>query len=332
MPPDISVIIPLYNKAAEIERCLHSVLKQTMPDFEIVVVNDGSTDGSPDLVRGFSDPRLRIVDQKNGGLAAARNRGAVEAHGNLLVLIDADDEWLPTHLENVAGLYEREPEAGLFFTAYWVDKGGGWRRQIKLPSRYSVPGRSRLQDYFSIPDGKVLPSSSAVRKDALLAVQGYRKMFGEDIDLLLRIASFYPIAYSGNATAIWHLDAQNRMCVVEEEKVALYEPGALLSSLQFVETHATDPQTVSTARRYVMLRERKAILSTLLSGDHTHASRLYAWWRHRFEVEDKQLDLLLRLPVFVLRWIAKATSMNSKAQSSVGYALDRRASQRLFIS
>ena len=91
----ISVIIPLYNKEPIIERSLQSVLSQDYDDFEVVVVNDGSTDRSADIVRSINDPRIRLIEQENGGPSKARNTGTKNAKGEWILFLDADDELLP---------------------------------------------------------------------------------------------------------------------------------------------------------------------------------------------------------------------------------------------
>src|SRR6266436_7951858 len=96
--PRVSVIIPVYNGAATIERALKSVFEQTFTDFEIVVVDDGSTDDTPSLLAKFED-RITIVRQRNKGLPGARNAGVAASRGVLLALIDHDDQWLPRKLE-----------------------------------------------------------------------------------------------------------------------------------------------------------------------------------------------------------------------------------------
>jgi len=96
--PVISVIIPLYNKENYIQRALDSVFSQTFEDYEVIVVDDGSTDAGLDIVRQYHDPRLRFIEQKNSGPGAARNRGIREARGDYLAFLDADDEWMSHYL------------------------------------------------------------------------------------------------------------------------------------------------------------------------------------------------------------------------------------------
>ena len=99
MSVNVSVIIPLYNKAPFLRRALDSVRAQTYGDFEAILVDDCSTDGGGDLAAVYPDRRFRTISQKNAGPGAARNRGIAEARGQLLAFLDADDEWMPGFLE-----------------------------------------------------------------------------------------------------------------------------------------------------------------------------------------------------------------------------------------
>ena len=107
MPVRVSVIIPLYNKAPYVRRALDSVAAQTFTDFEVIVVDDGSTDGGAELVAAYGDSRVRLLRQANAGPGAARNRGIAEARGDILAFLDADDVWLPVFLEESMRLLDR---------------------------------------------------------------------------------------------------------------------------------------------------------------------------------------------------------------------------------
>ena len=106
MVPRVSVIVPLYNKAAYVRRALDSISRQTFTDFEVIVVDDGSTDKGPALVTAFADKRIRMLTQANLGPGAARNRGIERARGELIAFLDADDEWLPNYLEESVRLLD----------------------------------------------------------------------------------------------------------------------------------------------------------------------------------------------------------------------------------
>lgn len=106
----VSVVIPLYNKGKYIERALSSVLTQTYPPLEIIVVDDGSTDDGPDRVLNFNDPKIILVRQENKGPGAARNAGLARARGKYIAFLDADDEWMPSFIEKGISILENNQD------------------------------------------------------------------------------------------------------------------------------------------------------------------------------------------------------------------------------
>ncbi|MCM0083341.1 glycosyltransferase family 2 protein [Geomonas sp. Red32] len=129
LTPEISVIIPLYNKERYVQRAVNSVLEQSLAPLEVVVVDDGSTDGSAEAVAALGpDQRLRLVSQRNQGVSAARNRGVAEARGRFVAFLDADDQWQPEFLETLQWLRELFPEGCFFATGFEVIYSDGSRR------------------------------------------------------------------------------------------------------------------------------------------------------------------------------------------------------------
>lgn len=211
--PEFSVVVPLYNKKTEVERALRSILTQGVDDIEIIVVDDGSTDGSAQEVRKIQDARIRLVTQPNMGVSAARNWGIEEAKGDLIAFLDADDEWLSNFLCTIRELREAWPEAGAYATAFVIDKGDGIVHRCRS---FGVPRRKWhgiLPDYFRTR-GTVWSSAVVVRKRTFADAGLFRRgvSMGEDLDMWARIALFYPIAYSTSACAVWHFTANNRAC------------------------------------------------------------------------------------------------------------------------
>jgi glycosyltransferase involved in cell wall biosynthesis len=201
-----SVIIPLYNKSPYIRRAIDSVLAQTYPRFELIVVDDGSTDSGPEIVRGLADPRLRLLSQRNLGVAAARNLGLAAAVHDRVAFLDADDEWAPGFL--VAGLnaYATFPDLAAVFTNFRT----GYRRPPVLrPDR----GACRLlNDYggFCLANtgaGMTASTVMATRQN-LLAMGGFPvgRTQGEDLDTWIRLAWSGPVAYIPEPLAIYHED------------------------------------------------------------------------------------------------------------------------------
>lgn len=116
--------MPLYNKAPYVRKAVESVVGQTFGDWELIVVDDGSTDGGGETVEVFADSRIRLVRQENAGVSVARNKGVSLSTAPYITFLDADDWWEPTFLEEMAGLVERHPDAGIYGTGYWIVKNG----------------------------------------------------------------------------------------------------------------------------------------------------------------------------------------------------------------
>ena len=123
--PRFSIIVPLYNKALYVAKTVESVLGQTFTDYELIIVDNGSNDGSSEIVAKFSDPRMRLQRlEQNVGVSNARNMGVRMSSAPYITFLDADDWWEPTFLEEMAGLIERHSDAGIYGTGYWIVKNG----------------------------------------------------------------------------------------------------------------------------------------------------------------------------------------------------------------
>jgi glycosyltransferase involved in cell wall biosynthesis len=213
--PLVSVVIPLYNKGCYIERALRSVIAQTVQDFEIIVVDDGSTDEGPSFVNSFSDPRIELIRQNNSGVSVARNRGIKRANAELVAFLDADDEWKPSFLETILGLHKRFPNVGVHATAYEFRLPNG---KTMLPNYEAIPPspwEGLIPSYFRSALGPPPVWSSAV----CIPKQIFEKIgvfcvgeaLGEDIDMWARIALKYPISFSWKIGAVYRQDAISRV-------------------------------------------------------------------------------------------------------------------------
>ncbi|HOA81558.1 MAG TPA: glycosyltransferase family 2 protein, partial [Defluviitaleaceae bacterium] len=140
-----SVVIPLYNKELSIGNTIQSVLDQTYQEFEIVVVNDGSTDNSLQIVEQINDPRIRIINKPNGGVSSARNRGIKEAKSEWIALLDGDDLWTPNYLiemKNLINDFHNNKFFGCNFST--IENGNINERAANLPPNF----RGEILDYF----------------------------------------------------------------------------------------------------------------------------------------------------------------------------------------
>jgi len=212
--PKISVIIPLYNKAPSIQRALDSVLAQTERDFEVVVVDDGSTDGSGAIAKSYMDPRIRCVRQENSGVSAARNSGIEAARADLVAFLDADDEYKPGFLETILRLRGRFPHAGAYSTAYEIKEPGARPRLPSFAHIPPAPWEGIIPNYFRtlLFCSPAWSSATAVPKSVFQEVGAFPVgvIEGEDLDLWIRIALKHAMAFSQAAGAIYHLDAAQR--------------------------------------------------------------------------------------------------------------------------
>lgn len=217
MRPYFSIIIPLYNKEKHIKYTLNSVWSQSFSDFEVIVVNDGSTDDSLQIVNSINDKRLQVFSTDNQGVSEARNHGISKANADLIVFLDADDVWLNHHLEDLKNLHEDFPNCGMYCKAYEKQDGS-----IILPSKFkNIPSKIHwkgiVEDYFYSSSVNSIAWTSAVMvpKSTLEKVGNFNPKItlgaGEDTDLWIRIALQYPIAFSNTISAIHQLDSDNRI-------------------------------------------------------------------------------------------------------------------------
>lgn len=203
----ISVVIPLYNKAEYIAETIKSVLTQTFRNFELIIVNDGSTDSSLEVVKSFSDNRIKIINKTNGGESSARNVGIKSSISPYVALLDADDLWEPTFLYEMAGLIERYPEAALFGSGYvFIDKNGCQRNpQIGLPPNFV----GYINNYFELAITNPLysSSSSVIKKFELDTIGMFDESLskGPDLDMWIKIALNYKVAYLNKPLSYYRL-------------------------------------------------------------------------------------------------------------------------------
>ncbi|MBW4651842.1 MAG: glycosyltransferase family 2 protein [Kaiparowitsia implicata GSE-PSE-MK54-09C] len=191
MSPIVSVIIPSYNAMAYLPDTLASVLNQTFQDFEVLIINDGSTDHITDWMSTITDPRVRCISQENRGLSEARNTGIQHAAGELLAFLDADDLWDVSKLEKQVQYFRQYPEAGVVYTwSQLVDEAGTPTGRLFASSAEGNIWEALLLDSDVISNG----SSAMVRKACFDAVGVFDASLtsAEDLDMWLRITPQFP--------------------------------------------------------------------------------------------------------------------------------------------
>lgn len=206
--PRVSVIVPAYNSAGYLPFAIDSVLSQTYGDWEIVIVDDGSTDHTQSLVESYRpklQDKLRYIHQSNRGLPAARNQGIRCARGEFIALLDADDVWLPHRLERSVEVMDREPETGLVHA-----------RVVRINARGSVIGQLRVEPKYM--SGHIAPYIYTRRAHIVCPTVMFRRRCldtagwfdevmraTEDRDLWFRIALGYKITYINEVLAYYRL-------------------------------------------------------------------------------------------------------------------------------
>lgn len=224
--PKISVLIPAYNAMNYLPETMENVLSQTFTDLEVIVVNDGSSDETEQWVSQIKDPRVRLINQENQGLAGARNTGIVHAKGEYITFLDADDLWEPTKLEKQLRVLEENPEVALVYTwvAYIDETGKATGRVFKNQVEGDV--WEKLTEHNIVECGSV----AMVRRSCFETIGLFDRNLGsylEDWDMWLRMASRYPfkvvkepLVYyrqcSGSASRNWEAMARSFEIVIEK--------------------------------------------------------------------------------------------------------------------
>lgn len=237
--PFFSVIMPLYNKAPYVHKAVESVVRQTFSDWELVVVDDGSNDGSAEVIKAFTDTRIHLLQQANTGVSKARNNGVTASQGKYLCFLDADDWWDDSYLEAMHGLIGRNPDAGLYGTAYHIVKNGRLRAApIGVDADFTEGAIDYCAVYAQTLCTPIHTITACVPRNVFDKLGGFRDRLslGEDFDLWLRIAQHHPVLFLNRALAYYNQDADPRHRAIRR----LHDPAHhMLWNLQEMETRET---------------------------------------------------------------------------------------------
>ncbi len=225
--PKVSIIIPAYNAVSFLPDTIDSVYSQSLQDYEIIIVNDGSSDTTEQWASQITDSRVRLISQENQGLAGARNTGLTQARGEYIAFLDADDLWQPTKLEKQVKILDENPEVGLVYT--WVsliDRDGKPKGQIRGNSDEGNVWKKLLKHNI-VESGSV----ALVRRSCYQSVGLYDRTlpasYGEDWDMWLRIAAQYqfkvirePLVYyrdtPSSLSKNWQVMEQSHQIIIEK--------------------------------------------------------------------------------------------------------------------
>lgn len=198
LTPKVSVIIPTFNREKFIGNAIKSVIKQALKNFELIIINDGSTDNTKEVVLRFNDKRIVYLEQKNGGPGSARNSGLKRALGEYIAYLDDDDIYYPDHLKNLAGFLDSHPKIGLVYSDCLIRYPHG--KILQRVTSFSKRNLEALSIYF--PSCAIMHRRSCFNKAGIF---DEKLTFAQDFDMWLRISDFY------NVTRIPVLTAE-RIC------------------------------------------------------------------------------------------------------------------------
>lgn len=216
MHPFFSVIIPLYNKEKSVASTLDSVLQQSFRDYEIIVVNDGSTDHSRQVVEHYIESHqshpIRLINKENGGAASARNLGIKESHGQYIALLDADDLWLEHYLMIQYNLIKDFPNKSLYYTGY---SAIGHNGVIERTGEYAKHFRGELSNPWAFPMKPCTNTAVFTPKDAMeVGLFDEKLIRSQDVDMWYRLILYGGAAADSIEGAVYRLAAENRLSKV----------------------------------------------------------------------------------------------------------------------
>lgn len=297
-----SVVIPLYNKEHYIESTIRSVLRQTCQDFEVIVVDDGSSDNSLELARKCESDRVRVIAQKNQGVSVARNTGIQNARGKFIAFLDADDQWQADYLATIQGLTDQYPESDIFVTAYAVDMGNG---KVNYSTRLE-PETGILPSYWlTLAKGYdfVWTSATVIRRNTLLRAGLFKpgEKIGQDLDMWARVARINPkVAYSNRICVYYNRAAEANA----RTRVRVAWAGAFLKDLEeeLVNPDRTAEEKASIQHKY----DKKMtvfIFTAILAGQKDRAGKALKEWKGKKNTWSRLLRMGLRIAMWMPAWV-----------------------------
>ncbi|MBU2526027.1 MAG: glycosyltransferase [Bacteroidetes bacterium] len=290
--PFFSVVIPLYNKAQHIRQTIFGVLDQTFTDFEVIIVDDGSTDQSVSIVKSIQDDRLHLLCQANSGVSAARNLGIKKAKATYIALLDADDFWHPNYLETQFESISQFPSDKVFSLALEMQ----YRKRL-FPLGYSIhKSATQRLDYFEASQSHTVLSSSStvIHKSVFEEVGCFDTSLksGQDTEMWIRMGLAFPIVFNPKVCARYQYEDLNFLPIKKE----LLAVGALekFDKVSYTNKHLA---------RFLNRNYYAMALKSRIFGDCEEAEK----FQQKIDMSALAVRkrILLRLPVFFLKFVIK---------------------------
>lgn len=292
--PFFSVIIPVYNKASFVGETLKSVLAQTYTDFEIIVINDGSTDECETVIQGFNDSRIRYFHKENEGVAVARNEGIAEAQGDFICFLDADDYWLPNFLTTFKKQIDALPNHKVFSCATAIETA-----KKTISAQYSLDKITDFQivDFFEASRKECIlwTSATVIHKSVFEKIGTFDTQIkkGEDTELWMRIGLHFTIGFIGTVLAHYRFDPNS----ISRNWDYFFEPYTF-------EKYVVLEKENSKLKRFLDQNRFSAVIKCKMNGDTETAKRLY----NQIDLDELGLKktIVMEMPNPILRllvWI-----------------------------
>lgn len=291
-----SIIIPLYNKAPYVEKALNSVIEQTFRDFELIVVDDGSSDDSFRVAQVFlekSGLEYQLIHQNNAGVSTARNNGVSASHGDYLCFLDADDWWASTFLERMDCLIKEYPDAGLYGTNYYYVKDGRQRVSVTTAETGYIDYCKVYAVKMQMP---IWTGAACMPRSTFIEMRGFEPglKLGEDFCLWIKVALQYKVVFLNEPLSFYFQDSDATWRLVSK----LHNPKVhMLWNLRHLEDEeARNPDyksLIDTLRVYSLL---PYYLSRQYRGAAIQELAKVDWSK-----QPKKTRLLYRIPVPILR-------------------------------
>ena len=287
--PYFSIVIPVYNKEKFVIKTIESVLSQTFTDYEIIIVNDGSTDQSEAKISVFKDNRIKYYSKKNEGVALARNLGIEKATADYICFLDADDYWYPTFLETMQRYSSELPEQKVYAAAIEIET-----KNKTIPAHYSIESTSDFEivNFFNASQKEcaLWTSSVCIHKSVFEKLGNFdtKIKHGEDTELWIRIGLQFPIFFIRKILARY----------VYDDKSISRNTNYYFEQYTF-DKYALEEKNNSALKRYMDLNRFSAVIKCNLHGDWKTAQEIYS------EIDLKNLSykkrILLELPPIMLK-------------------------------
>lgn len=298
MTPFFSIIIPLYNKEKYIQNTLNCVFKQVFSDFEVIVINDGSTDGSLAILNQFTnDSRLKIIHQENQGVSAARNKGMENAQADYICFLDADDTWKPNHLQAFYDVIFKFSEAKMYCNRYVTQiskKSFIENNFIDIAEDYE----GYVEDFFksSLINRVALTSAVCIHKDIFYEIGGFNTqvLSGQDLEYWIKIAIKFKVAITRHNTLLYNFLQENK---------SLSKTQINLKTIPNFNQFYEEENNNKSLKQFLDLYRIEYALKYYISGNHEKSSALLksvAKINMPFKTR-----ILFKTPPFLLQYLLK---------------------------